>query len=176
MSDTTTALAFLVPESQRESINTIRSKYDRASNRWPPHINFLFPFVSPSEFADIKSKLSALSSEASFDVVFEELGFFAQKDNITFHLKPSGESCAKFQNLYKIIRKSLPDVQVKRSDFHPHLTLGQCSKKDWPALEKELKSTWLKSGITMRCDKVVFFHRSPSSSDKMVELESVSLC
>jgi hypothetical protein len=73
----------------------------------------------------------------------------------------------KLKVIYKIIRKSLPDVQVKMSEFNHHLTLGQCSKKDWPALEQELKSTWLKSGITMRCNKVVFFHRSPSSSEKI---------
>lgn len=175
MTDTTTALAFTLPKEFVENVNSIRQKYDKAVNRWPPHINFLFPFVSSDQFENTKEKLKDLGDQESFNVVFKELGFFSQrKGNITFHLKLDKESDEKIKKIYKMILASLPGFPIKEKAYHPHLTLGQCKTAEWPKLEIELKA-WLGEGLTVKCDKIVFFHRTPESGDKMVEENNVLL-
>ena len=175
MTDTTTALAFVLPDEFRNDVNTIRVKYDKAVNRWPPHINFLFPFVSVSEFETIKSRLELLKLIGSFDINFNTLGFFSQgKGNITFHLKLDDDSEKKFQEIFKQIRKELPEIQVKRPDFHPHLTLGQCKNTEWANVEAEIK-TILGEGFIVKCDNLVCLNRNPSTQDKMVEVVKIHL-
>lgn len=173
--DTTTALAFALPDAFVPKVNEIRTKYDRAAKRWPPHINFLFPFIPTREFEAARENLAeSLNSKEAFEVVLDELGFFSQgKGNITFHLKASAESERKFQELFEIIHRTLPSVST-RKEFHPHLTLGQCHRNDWPQLERELRQ-WLGEGIHTRCEKIVFYHRSPETGDKMVEQMNVAL-
>jgi len=173
--DTTTALAFALPENLIDFVNEIRNKHDRAAKRWPPHINFLFPFIPLSEFEDVREKLQGyLQNEFSFELVLDELSFFSQgRGKITFHLKPNKESEQKLQSLFAIIQEALPGISSKK-EFHPHLTLGQCLRSEWPEIERELQS-WLGTGIITTCEKVVMYHRSVDTGDRMVEKKNVSL-
>jgi len=65
-------------------VNEIRLAYDRAAKRWPPHINFMFPFIPVEQFEEAREKLEAeLQNESAFEVVLEKIGFFSQgKGNI----------------------------------------------------------------------------------------------
>ena len=42
---THTALAFVLPTAVQAQVQSIRKVYDKAYTRWPPHINFFFPFL-----------------------------------------------------------------------------------------------------------------------------------
>ncbi len=41
----TSALALLPPTELCEQIENVRKAHDKAFERWPPHINLLFPFI-----------------------------------------------------------------------------------------------------------------------------------
>ncbi|CAF4827340.1 unnamed protein product, partial [Rotaria sp. Silwood2] len=77
-----TALCLIPPENVWEQIQSIRSKYDKAYPRWMPHINLIYPFVSDSEFANIKIQLdSILNQRKQFEIEFDKTSFeyFKQK-------------------------------------------------------------------------------------------------
>lgn len=175
--DTTTALAFVLPEQFRENVNNIRQKYDKAYDRWPPHINFLFPFVSVTEFEQIREKLSSLELFGSIEANFNTLGYFSQsKENITFHLKLDKNGEEKFQKLFEEIKKLLPHIPIKRPDFHPHLTLGQCKNTEWCMIEEEIINQL--NGLDnfmVNVDCLVCLHRNQSTNDKMVEFVKINL-
>ena len=44
------ALAILLPKHNSELVQQIRSKYDAQHQRWPPHINLLYPFYDSINF------------------------------------------------------------------------------------------------------------------------------
>lgn len=174
----TTALTFMLPEEHVGNVNTIRTQYDKAAKRWPPHINFMFPFVAPSDFDAVVAALQGASLGGPFPVLFDNVGFFPQKSNVTFHLKLSEDSELCFQKLFDVIKDALPHVVVSRPEFKPHLTLGQCRRSEWPAMERKLRE-WLEMsgerGLTTSCNRLSLLHRSPSTDDCMVVIHTVTL-
>jgi 2'-5' RNA ligase len=130
--DVTTALALVFPSAQ---IDGIRSKYDKAFPRWPNHVNFIFPFIPLSHFDDAFMRLkSALTNSQSFPVKLDTIGHFDQKGQKTYHFNVDS---VPMQELFKRVRTALPEVSVKHSEFHPHLTLAQGNGAE---LEKELNT------------------------------------
>lgn len=51
--DVRTAVAILPDITLCTDIQLIRQKHDPAFDRWPPHINFLFPFIPENEFGTV---------------------------------------------------------------------------------------------------------------------------
>ena len=45
-----TSLCVIPPKELWDEINKIRKNHDKAFDRWPPHINILFPFVEAELF------------------------------------------------------------------------------------------------------------------------------
>jgi len=119
------ALAIVIPPQFHEQINVIRSKHDRAYPRWMPHINLIFPFVNSGLFSNIKTILKDITLEP-FEIQLNVVDFFAQKKELTFHLRPKDDS--KLQELYSKVIELLPDVSLKHNKFHPHMTLGHSMK------------------------------------------------
>lgn len=177
MSDTTTALAIIIDPKFHDKINEIRSKQDRAHPRWIPHINFIFPFVPIEKFDDVHSKLKTAFQEneiKQFELSFEEIDSFSQAKQFTFHLKPNNESVQKLRQIFDLIKKTFPWIQIKShgdSLFSPHCTLAQCPKKDAQTKQNEL-SNWLKKEfpdgkISFTVDKICFLKRSAETNDQM---------
>ncbi|WPJ61484.1 hypothetical protein SMAC4_01794 [Sordaria macrospora] len=50
-----TALAIIPPPHLWGPINSLRALYDKAYHKWPPHINLIYPFVSPEDLQDAAS-------------------------------------------------------------------------------------------------------------------------
>jgi|GEM_PF-4369319 len=170
--DTSTALAFVIPLEFHDKINEIRSKNDKAFQRWMPHINFIFPFVPLSEFDTIGSRLEdELQYTLAFDLHLDEIGYFDQGEKVTIHLKTSNES--KLLKLNNQIKKVCSKNQSK-NQFHPHVTIGQFIKKDLEEILIELKK-WLGDGFKCRVNQISFLHRSPETDDKMAVRKIISL-
>jgi 2'-5' RNA ligase len=129
--DVTTALC-LVVDVKADAVNAVRVKHDKACARWPPHINFVFPFVPFSQFPAVGDAIAlAIASFGEFELVLDNVSHFSQgKGKCTFNLQPTDDS--KLQKLFALVEKACPPVVAdkKRKPFHPHLTLGQCEKKD----------------------------------------------
>lgn len=137
--DTTTALAIIIPNEYHNMINSIREKYDRAYPRWPPHINFLFPFVPIEQFDNIISRLGPkLNSFNNFELTLDDIGYFKSGKNATVHIKPKDPS--KLKELFNIITEVLPEVKQKHDEFNPHLTIGQIQMSKVDDFVKEMKS------------------------------------
>lgn len=167
--DTTTALAFtLNDEKAVQQINSIRADHDRACKRWMPHINFIFPFVNPSQFEQVRQTLAKLNVEP-FDVVFDKVSHFAQGKMCTVNLQCDAESEKKLCAVFNQILKACPEIEVKRVEFHPHLTLGQCKKSDLQAITETFTKTLCDViGKKFPFTELQFLHRTPESDDKMV--------
>jgi 2'-5' RNA ligase len=188
--DTTTALAFvpMFNGTVIEGIDAIRSEYDKAYHRWMPHINFIFPYVSCNHFEDHVSRLNeavkVICLPNNVFIRFDQIGYFKQKNGYTFHLKPDSTSEAYLSKIYHdVILSTLSgDVQIRRSSFHPHLTLAQCSLKDFETMKTKLEN-WLSSlgsanntlspdsiGIVSEepLNRIVMLHRSPATNDAMM--------
>ena len=156
MDTTTTALSLIVPQEHWTKINEMRSKYDRAFYRWKPHINFLFPFVPQDKFPEIAEKLGEkLKGFKPFNLYFNDIGYFKNNKNYTFHLKPQDDS--QLRLFFKIIQEALPNIENKK--FNPHLTLGQSKKADFDSRLKELQ-VWLGNGLSFTVDRICLLNRS----------------
>ena len=134
--DVTTALCLIVNGvSNDNAIQSVRQAYDAAFERWPPHINFFFPFLPVSQFPELEDRIGrAIETFGPFELVLDKPSFFSQgKGKVTFNLQASDES--KLQQLYDVVKKSLPeDFPEPKKAFHPHLTLGQCQKDELDAI------------------------------------------
>lgn len=171
--DTSTALTFVLPNEVHDKINEIRSVSDKAYPRWMPHINFIFPFVPPTEFSSVAEKLKDLEF-SPFKVVFDSIGYFSQGKNVTFHLKPNAESTKFLKEVFDKIRSRIPDVPVKHAEFTPHVTIAQCPKNMLHATLSMLEA-WLGDNIIVECDSICIIRRSPETGDKMVVQNRIML-
>jgi RNA 2',3'-cyclic 3'-phosphodiesterase len=166
--DVTTALTLIFPNIP--FINETRSKHDKAYKRWMPHINFLFPFVEEEHIADMKTRLTkALSGVKPFQVDLNNLNYFPQgKKKVTFHLKPTSQS--ELNNIYTIVRSTLPEVYVKHPEFRAHLTLGQCSKQDFQSLNQELQVKMKTADLTFDVDALYIIQRSKTDKEEPFQI------
>ena len=71
--------------TQYETVLDIRRQHDRGFPRWMSHVTFCYPFVERSEFGAYFEKLKSIRCEP-FEVVFDKIGHFRQKDGYTVHL------------------------------------------------------------------------------------------
>ena len=170
--DTTTALALVLRGQFCDKINEIRSVHDRAYPRWPPHINFLFPFIEKELFPEAIEKLNTVLKDfGEFELIFNQLSYFPQGKNATFHLKVANDT--KLQELFKKIQEALPEIKSKHDKFEPHLTLGQCKKADVNAELDRLRANWLGFGFTVKVKDICLLSRS--KDDKNIPFSEQAL-
>mmetsp|Transcript_17389 Transcript_17389/g.20471 ORF Transcript_17389/g.20471 Transcript_17389/m.20471 type:complete len:183 (+) Transcript_17389:61-609(+) len=155
--DVTTALTLVIPEEFHDHINIIRQQYDKAFPRWMPHINFLFPFVGEEHFESIQEHLQTnLENFGPLELTFNKITFFKQKKMNTYNLQPTHDN--RLQDLFCIIRETLPTIQVKHAEFHPHMTLGQAKTSSHTEFMNELEA-WLGDGFTINVDHICLIKR-----------------
>ena len=158
-SDVTTALSILPPLDSHNQLNFLRSKYDKAYPRWMPHINLLFPFVSEDKFDEVEKNLSeVLSTTTSFAIFLDHVNGFSQgKGNMTYHYAPSDDS--NLQNLYKVVRKAIPDFKPQKDIFAAHMTVAQTTKQSESVVLEEIKKE-LGDGFGFPVDRIYILQRS----------------
>ncbi|CAF2637333.1 unnamed protein product [Rotaria sp. Silwood2] len=160
-----TALCLIPPENVWEQIQSIRSKYDKAYPRWMPHINLIYPFVSDSEFANIKIQLdSILNQRKQFEIEFDKTSFeyFKQKGNeCTFHIRPKINK--DVVELQQIIENFLPNYLKSIRPFEAHLTLGQTTTSRISDMLIEMKAKW--KPIKFIIDRVCMISRENNPDD-----------
>jgi 2'-5' RNA ligase len=173
--DTTTALTFVMPNFTHKKINAIRSKYDKAYNRWMPHINFLFPFTSKQNFDSVQERLRlGLASNkviTRFEVGFSGIGYFKNSNGYTFHLNLDATTNMHFQNIFNVVRQAIPEVKYERDGFYPHLTLAQCADhtefEEMKAMLDDWFEGWINEDYVIMFDAISFLYRSNETQDKM---------
>ena len=110
-----------------EKIQNIRKKYDELYDLIEPHITVAFPFSNDISNKELKTKLIEVLKEVKpFKVVCE--GVSLKKDNrigkyyIFLNITEGKE---KINNIHlEVYNKILPNVDIKKYNYEPHITLG----------------------------------------------------
>ncbi len=127
------------PEDLWGPIQAIRATHDKAYDRWPPHVNVLWPFL-PVAQADEAAKRAraALARVRPFQLTLATFGHFVQSKKVTVHLQPRTDPPDALRALQDALLTVFPDCTHLREHEHgfsPHLTVGQWAKA---ALSKEI--------------------------------------
>jgi poly(A) polymerase len=133
----TTALCFQLENGELfDAVQNLRYQYDKQINRWPPHINLLYPFVPRSHFSEAAEKIQlALENSQPFQISFEKIGYFQHRYSATAWIKPkniAGENNS-LQQIQQICESVFPfcnDQSKRRSGFVPHMTIGQFQNQE----------------------------------------------
>jgi hypothetical protein len=86
----TSACVVIPPQKLWNQIQQIRSLYDKSFERWPPHINLIYPFIPESLFETYLNDMrSLLSCVIPFPVRCEVFQFWQQRQSFTLYLEPT---------------------------------------------------------------------------------------
>ncbi|KAH7137934.1 hypothetical protein B0J11DRAFT_513211 [Dendryphion nanum] len=120
-----TALCVIPTEEQCQNIDRLRSLYDKAHGRWPPHINIIYPFVSPEHLVLAKSRIQdeffSFEMQGDLQTRLDKAGYFAHRTNNTIFLKEGSDNSA----LRQIRDKALYAIGQSNTSYNFHLTIGQ---------------------------------------------------
>jgi poly(A) polymerase Pap1/uncharacterized protein (UPF0248 family)/endonuclease/exonuclease/phosphatase family metal-dependent hydrolase len=123
-----TALCIVPPQDKCSELDSLRSLYDKGYEKWPPHINLLYPFVAPENLERAVSQIeSHLNSDISNievpKVTLDKTGHFKHRNNSTIFLcetvDPTQSALATIRSA--VIRALGQTLNV--CNFH--LTIGQ---------------------------------------------------
>lgn len=141
-----TALVISPPPSLWEQIQSIRKFYDSAYERWMPHINMTFPFVTENDFDKAHELLQKEFDDfEAFPLSFNTMDHFTHSEKCVIWLKPE---CAndELNKIEEKIIKVIPhcnDLTTKSKDgFQGHLTLGHSDEKYVEKRKNSFLSKW----------------------------------
>lgn len=148
-----TALALLPPASITPPIEAVRRLHDKHFERWPPHINLLYPFLAaPLETSDsntprLSQAIRARIEKATSNIKAFHLSLSADPPGTFSHSKTSktvwlGPTTESVQQLQAALQIEFAEVNSDERPFTPHLSVGQ-AKTDKMAeqLRKEIKNS-----------------------------------
>jgi len=155
------AIIVMPPKDKWDQIQQIRKLYDKAYDRWMPHINMVYPFVPGENFPEVVDVLNkSLADTKPFKILFKDMKFFQHKGSCTLWLNPTTES-PELVKLNGSLEKAFPycnDLSAKSDNgFTPHLSLGQFARKDVEGRIKEFESNW--NPIEFECSEVYMISR-----------------
>lgn len=130
-----TALCFIPPESEWPPVDRLRTLYDKAARKWPPHVNLVYPFVQPESLDGASRRIQSFLKDEPEDPIHLRLntaGVFNQRHEKTLHLKDSDkDGCIETlrQLRYRIL-KSLTGGDAAKEDYNAnsyrmHMTVAQ---------------------------------------------------
>jgi 2'-5' RNA ligase len=175
INNTKCAICIIPPIDKLSYVQDIRSKYDRAFDRWMPHINLVFPFVESDKIDEVVNKLEPILSQIpTFAIKFKNFDAFKRKKDATFHLVPEAaeKKIEVIQQLINIIISNLDETR----NFHPHLTVGQCKKDELPLMLENLEKDFKEHQFIYLCDSIHIIERdddTPFQIKKTIKLKSI---
>lgn len=128
------ALVILPTMNRWSMIEKYREEYDPSYNRWPPHINVLWPFFDLNGCEDdeenIVLRLRLLLCEyQSFNAEVNEIDRFAENNVCFMKLNQQSTDCAK--QLYGQLKNLFPQCCTNnRNSYNPHMTIAQFENED----------------------------------------------
>src|SRR3954454_18263551 len=98
-----TALCIVPPKHLWPSVERLRANYDQAYEKWPPHVNLIYPFVRPEVLPEAAGRISSFLQHQPSDplrVCLDNTGAFRRKhDNVIYRHDGSRQNCAKVAKL-----------------------------------------------------------------------------
>eukprot|EP01006_Ploeotia_vitrea_P016592 TRINITY_DN47331_c0_g1_i1.p1 TRINITY_DN47331_c0_g1~~TRINITY_DN47331_c0_g1_i1.p1 ORF type:complete len:1019 (-),score=137.11 TRINITY_DN47331_c0_g1_i1:128-3082(-) len=136
-----TALVVIPPLNCWPKIQAIREKYDPSCNRWPPHVNVLWPFVPQPLFPQFTPTLWDVAREIKpFTIKLSNFKSF-DNQNAVLWLEPECEERA-LERLRMKLEPAFPMCKSKHT-YTPHMTVGQFNKSEIAKHSKELAKDWV---------------------------------
>lgn len=119
-----TALCIIPPRSQWSKVDQLRSYYDRAYGKWPPHVNVVYPFVQvdalPRAVEAVQSA-AAQQGQKPFDVCLDSADVFQHKQDNTIYIHDNDYSQLKDLRAAVLLALGQQDA----GEYHMHMTIGQ---------------------------------------------------
>jgi uncharacterized protein (UPF0248 family)/2'-5' RNA ligase/endonuclease/exonuclease/phosphatase family metal-dependent hydrolase len=181
LNSTQTAIAIIPPEGLTSGIQKLRSKFDKAYAKWPPHFNILYPSIPATQLsAAVQQIRDQLAREplpkAPLNLSIEEVGSFRHRKNATVFLKLAAQSEERVNSLRNYLCRALErDASEGTVDgeFKPHLTIGQAVLQG-KALQKLTETAGeCLNGLRWECGEIAVLKRN--SSGNMDVVDSISL-
>lgn len=139
----TSALCWIPRAEHQGPIQALRQQYDRQIDRWPPHVNVLYPFVPAEHFEVAAASLAkALRVVPAFSVTLGHVDSFQHSKNSTAWLSPTATDETQWAALHMACQSTFPQCAADRA-FVPHLTIGQFkSEKPLATFEAQMARRW----------------------------------
>lgn len=126
-----TALCLIPPQHLWPSIERLRSRYDAAYEKWPPHINLVYPFVSASDLPEAVERIATRLGGAAFsqgartlDIQLDAASYFRHKHSNTLYLHDGDpERAETLTHLRSLALQALGRHET--GDFAMHMSVGQ---------------------------------------------------
>lgn len=161
-----TALCIVPPRHLCGEINRLRSAYDQAYDRWPPHINLIHPFVAdkclPKAATVIGARLAELNQTSELPdtrVCLAETEYFSprKKGNIVHLVPPPNRGGSALRYLRNVLLEALG--QRDSPQYNPHLTIGQTKANDDQSRDSLVSKAQLLSPIEWNIGQLVVLVR-----------------
>ncbi|TLD17534.1 uncharacterized protein PgNI_01750 [Pyricularia grisea] len=130
-----TALCIVPPRQLWPTIDRLRSLYDDAFGKWPPHINLVYPFVQVAildhAVGAIASELEARLQTQHYDecnpaVRLDSSGVFPHRKHNTIYRRDGNETrVERLRALRKAVSSALGHQSQSDQNYRPHLTVAQ---------------------------------------------------
>ncbi|QGA19806.1 hypothetical protein EYB26_007500 [Talaromyces marneffei] len=159
-----TALCIIPPAHFSQEINRLRALYDKAYEKWPPHINLIYPFVNPETWPHVAELVrSVLVKHKTGPFLFEldKAGFFTHKRHRTVYSTSSGKCCEEVKLIRRHVLSALGQVDTH---FQPHLTIGQSDAHDESGLEFLISKVNLIPRVEWQVSEIVILKRERTTA------------
>ncbi|KAI1298958.1 hypothetical protein F5Y03DRAFT_366950 [Xylaria venustula] len=127
-----TALCVIPPKQLWPLFNDLRSLYDKAYEKWPPHINLVYPYVrieNLSRASDLVASVASQKSTGAIKIRLNAADVFCHKhDNTIFIYDDDKERTATLQDLRQALLKALGHNSTP--NHRMHMTIGQSQELD----------------------------------------------
>ncbi|KAI5921673.1 hypothetical protein F4810DRAFT_328616 [Camillea tinctor] len=165
-----TALCIIPPADLCASIDRLRSIYDKAYEKWPPHVNLVYPFVHPELLSrtteSIAAQLVSWKQEVGDDQLNVQLGpsdVFPHKHDNTILIYDDDEGrAAKLNELREVIFRVLGHIPT---DSRMHMTIGQSEEIDSASHKFLLEKSSLLPSVSWNVDKLYILVRERTQTD-----------
>ena len=126
-----TALCLVPPQNLWPSIERLRCQYDAAYDKWPPHVNLIYPFVSTHDLSEAIGRIIArLGDETlsrnpkTLDIRLNSVSFFNHGHSNTLYLHPGDTERASAPAHFR--SSILQSLGVHdRDSYVMHMSIGQ---------------------------------------------------
>lgn len=145
------------PQDTWAPIQVIRQKFDKAYDRWMPHINMMWPFVMPELIDEAAEQLrQCLAHVAPFKLSFLGFNKFEHAKSCVMFCQPTTEPSDALQKLANALIAGFPNfndlvANAESGGFHPHLTVGQFPKNMIEKRISEHQANWKPIVFTVDC-------------------------
>ncbi|KAK3688181.1 hypothetical protein B0T22DRAFT_147508 [Podospora appendiculata] len=124
-----TALCIVPPKGVWPSVDRLRSLYDKAYEKWPPHVNLVYPFVRPEDLLEATDRIRSVLqvrqlNDNEIQLSLDTPGVFTQRHGNTLFIHDGDDRHqSQLTRLRRDILRALGHRQA--NNYQMHMTVAQ---------------------------------------------------